>query len=168
HMVASVQDSKRINSDAGPCVIIASSATCEFGRILHHLSQSVERGDNMVLFVGWVPPHTLGRRLQDGEKRARIFDRWYDVNCRVRTIHGLSAHADGDELMRFLKPALSERTTAYIVHGEVDQSEALAGRMLAAGVGDAIIPARETSVIALASQPAPRTASTGPVSSDGD
>src|SRR5439155_6854112 len=76
---ASSQDSKNINSFSGPCVIIASSPTCEFGRILHHLKQSVERPNDLVIFVGWTPPGTLGRRLQDGAKRVKIFDRFYDV-----------------------------------------------------------------------------------------
>ena len=141
------QQSKDINNQRGPCVIIASSPTCEFGRVLHHLMQSVERADDMVVFVGWIPPETLGRRLQDGEKRVRILDRWFDVRCQVRTIHGLSAHADADELLRFLGPTLKPQTTAYIVHGEVDQAEGFAGKLLAAGVGHAVVPAMETSVL---------------------
>jgi metallo-beta-lactamase family protein len=143
----STDESKKINADRGPCVIIASSPTCEFGRILHHLTQSVERPDDLVIFVGWIPPGTLGRRLQDGQKRVRILDRWYDVRCRVETIHGLSAHADGDELLRFLKPTLSAKTSAFVVHGEVDQAEAFAGRLMAGGMGQAVVPAMETSVV---------------------
>ena len=85
-------------------MIIASSPTCEFGRVLHHLKRSIEQPDDVIVFVGWTPPNTLGRRLQDGQQRVRIYDRWYDVKCQVRTIHGLSAHADGDELLRFLEP----------------------------------------------------------------
>ena len=119
---SSMDQSKKINSDRGPCVIIASSPTCEFGRILHHLKSSVENPNDMVLFVGWIPPQTLGRRLQDGEKRVRILDRWYDVRCQVRTLHGMSAHADGGELLRFLGPTLKPATQAFVVHGEVDQS----------------------------------------------
>jgi len=140
-------DSKKINADRGPCVIIASSPTCEFGRVLHHLTQSVERPDDLVIFVGWIPPGTLGRRLQDGQKRVRILDRWYDVRCRVQTIHGLSAHADGDELLRFLKPTLTVKTSAFVVHGEVDQAEAFAGRLMAGGMGQTVVPAMETSVV---------------------
>ena len=98
------EDSKRINSQPGPCVIIASSPTCEFGRILHHLTLSVENPNDLVVFTGYIPSDTLGRRLQNGQKRVRILDRWYDVKCQIRTIHGLSAHADGDELLRFLQP----------------------------------------------------------------
>jgi metallo-beta-lactamase family protein len=140
-------DSKKINSQAGPCVIIASSPTCEFGRILYHLSQGIEQADNLVVFTGYIPADTLGRRLQAGQKRVRILDRWYDVKCQVRTIHGLSAHADGEELLRFLKPTLGKQTAGWIVHGEVDQSEGLAHRLMAAGISRAAVPAMETSII---------------------
>lgn len=143
---SSVQDSKQINYQRGACVIIASSPTCEFGRVLHHLERSVERADDIIVFCGYIPPNTLGRRLQDGQKRVRIYDQWYDVKCQIRTIHGLSAHADADELMRFLKPALGPKTEAYVVHGEVPQAEAFAGRLIAAGIARATIPAMETSV----------------------
>jgi metallo-beta-lactamase family protein len=144
---STVDQSKAINRTPGPAVIIASSPTCEFGRILHHLKQSVEQPSDMVVFVGWIPPYTLGRRLQDGEKRVRILDRFYTVNCQIRTIHGLSAHADGDELLRFLAPTLKPQTTAYVVHGEVRQAETFAARLLQAGVGHAMVPAMETSAL---------------------
>ena len=128
-------------------MIIASSPTCEFGRILHHLTQSVENPDDLIVFTGYIPSNTLGRRLQGGEKRIRIFDRWYDVRSQVRTIHGLSAHADRDELLRFLKPTLGKQTSSWIVHGEVDQSEGFAHRLMGAGIGRASVPALETSII---------------------
>jgi metallo-beta-lactamase family protein len=145
---SSSQDSRKINGQSGPCVIIASSPTCEFGRILHHLKVSVERTNDLVLFVGYTPPNTLGRRLQDGAKRVRILDQWYDVRCEVRTIHGLSAHADGDELLRFLKPTIRAETTAFVVHGEELQAETFANRLLAAGMGRAGVPAMESSTLA--------------------
>src|SRR5437764_14660530 len=108
---------------------------------------SVERPNDMVVFVGWIPPETLGRRLQDGDKRVRVYDRFYDVRCQIRTIHGLSAHADGDELLRFLKPTTRAETTAYVVHGEVPQAEGYAARLLKAGMGRVEIPAMETSTV---------------------
>jgi metallo-beta-lactamase family protein len=145
-LASSVDQSKQINRQSGPCVIIASSPTCEFGRVLHHLERSVENPDDLIIFCGYIPPNTLGRRIQDGQKRVRIYDRWYDLKCQVRTIHGLSAHADADELMRFLKPALGPQTEAYIVHGEVPQAEAFAKRLLGAGIARATVPAMETSV----------------------
>jgi metallo-beta-lactamase family protein len=69
------------------------------------------------------------------------------VKCQIRTIHGLSAHADGDELLQFLKPTTGKQTSSFVVHGEVDQSEGFAHRLMAAGIGRAAVPAIETSVI---------------------
>jgi metallo-beta-lactamase family protein len=148
-------------------VIVASSPTCEFGRVLHHLEHSVERPDDVIIFVGWTPPNTLGRRLQDGQKRVRIYDRWYEVKCQVRTIHGLSAHADGDELLRFLKPTTVPQTTAFVVHGEVPQAEGFAQRLLQAGMGAVAVPAMETSVVAWTGAPTPQ-ASAPPHRTDQD
>ena len=156
---SSQQESMQINRQAGPVVIIASSPTCEFGRVLHHLKRSVENPDDLIVFCGYIPPNTLGRRIQEGQKRVRIYDRWYDLRCQVRTINGLSAHADADELMRFLAPALGLQTQAYVVHGEVPQSEAFARRLLGAGVARATIPAMETSLDAYT---APLDATTSP------
>lgn len=147
-LASSSQQSRRINDDHGPCVIIASSPTCEFGRVLHHLKVSLERESDTVLFVGWTPPHTLGRRLQEGAQRARIYNRFYDVRCRITTLHGMSAHADGDELIRFLKPALAQKTRAYVVHGEPDQAGIFAKRLVESeGVHSAAIPAAQTEVM---------------------
>jgi metallo-beta-lactamase family protein len=168
---SSGQQSRDINAHNGAAVIIASSPTCEFGRILHHLKHSLENPNDMIVFVGWTPPGTLGRRLQDGQKRVRVFDRFYDVRCQVRTIHGLSAHADGDELLRFLKPTLVRETTAYVVHGEEDQAEGLARRLLQAGVGRANVPAMESSVITSAEglpEPTGAAKDKRDVRSDGD
>jgi metallo-beta-lactamase family protein len=164
---STTDESRRINGQQGPCVIIASSPTCEFGRVLHHLKNSVENPGDMVLFVGWIPPQTLGRRIQDGDKRVRIYDRWYDLRCQVRTIHGLSAHADGDELLRFLKPTLSPLTEAFVVHGEVPQAESFAARLINAGMGRATVPALESSVVAF-SGAAPAGANRTPGKTDQD
>jgi metallo-beta-lactamase family protein len=163
---SSVQDSKAINRQPGPRVVIASSPTCEFGRVLHHLEQSIENPSDVVVFCGFIPPNTLGRRLQDGQKRVRIYDRYYDVRCQVRTIHGLSAHADADELLRFLTPALTPQTEAYVVHGEVPQAEAFAKRLLTANVRRATIPALETSLDAFTAPPS--TSNSPPTRTDQD
>jgi metallo-beta-lactamase family protein len=161
------QQSQGINGHQGACVIVASSPTCEFGRVLHHVKRSIEQPDDVIVFVGWTPPNTLGRRLQDGQRRVRIYDRWYELRCQVRTIHGLSAHADGDELLRFLGPTLKPTTTAYVVHGEVPQAEGLAARLLRAGMGSAHVPALETSVVAFSAPEVTKQAPT-PGRTDGD
>ena len=84
-LAVNTTQSKQINAQRGPCVIIASSPTCEFGRILHHLKESVERPDDVVIFVGWTPPYTLGRRLQDGQRRVKIYDRF--LRCPLPDSH---------------------------------------------------------------------------------
>lgn len=165
-LAESGQDSRKINEDRGPCVIIASSPTCEFGRVLHHLKNSVENPNDTVLFNGYVPPNTLGRRLQDGQKRVRIFDRWYDVRCQVKTIHGLSAHGDSEELLRFMSPALAPHTTAFVVHGEADQAEVFAGKLMQKGIKLATVPAMTTSVTTTYDD-TPKVATT-PAATDGD
>jgi metallo-beta-lactamase family protein len=137
---SNIADSKKINSQPGPCVIIASSPTCEYGRILYHLLHSAGNPDDLVVFVGFIPPGTLGRRLQQGEKHVRILDQWHDVRFQVRTIDGLSAHADGDELIRFLKPTLRSDCTAWVVHGEADSADFFADRLKKSGVGRATAP----------------------------
>ena len=106
-----------------------------------------------VLPCGYIPPNTLGRRLQDGQKRVRIYDRWYDVKCQVRTIHGLSAHADRGELLRFLAPAIGKQTTGYVVHGEVPQAESFAQSLLEKGIGNVVVPAMESTVAAYTGAP---------------
>ncbi len=153
------EQSRQINNDRGPCIIVASSPTCEFGRVLHHLKLSVERPTDMIVFTGWIPPHTLGRRLQDGEQRVKILDRFYEVKCQIRTLHGLSAHADGDELLAFLKPGISPKTVMHIVHGEADQAEALGRRLLEHGVAVANVPAMHSTAMT-------GVVSTGPAARD--
>jgi metallo-beta-lactamase family protein len=86
--------------------------------------------------------------LQDGQKRVRIYDRWYDVRCGVRSIDGLSAHADSQELLKFLSPTLRKETQFYVVHGEADQADVFAERLIQSGAGRATVPAMETSFIA--------------------
>lgn len=141
------EESRRINNVSGPAVIIASSPTCEFGRILHHLKRSVENADDTIVFVGYTPANTLGRRLQDGARQVRILDRIFALRCKVRTLHGLSAHADGDELLRFLRPAISRGGTAFVVHGEEARCDGFAGRLAEAGFGAALAPAARTSAV---------------------
>lgn len=158
HFTVTSDESRAINREAGTAVIIASSPTCEFGRVLHHLKRSVENPDDAVVFVGWTPPNTLGRRLQDAATaapapggppaRVRILDRFYDVRCQIHTLHGLSAHADGDELLDWLRPTLTPATTAYVVHGEAERCEGFARRLVEAGVGRAVAPAGGTVAIA--------------------
>jgi metallo-beta-lactamase family protein len=120
-----VQESKSINRVDGPGVIISASGMAEVGRILHHLKNNIEDPRNTVLITSWMAPHTLGRRLVEGEQEVKIFGETYDVNAQVVTINGFSAHAGQDFLTEY---ALTSRDTLkqiFLVHGEKDPARAL-------------------------------------------
>ncbi|MBX3462644.1 MAG: MBL fold metallo-hydrolase [Planctomycetes bacterium] len=147
HYVASVEESKALNQ-LRTGVIVAASGMCEAGRVLHHLAQSVGRREDCVLMVGYQAQGTLGRKLIDGEPRVNILGQAYDVRCRVRSMQGLSAHADWRELLAATRPLAGRCGQVFVVHGEEPAAEAYAGRLRDAGFRDVVVPAsRETHEI---------------------
>ena len=80
-------ESKLINFDNRPKVILSASGMCEAGRILHHLANNVGNPNNQVLLVGYMAENTLGRRLKNGEKEVRIMGDWYKVQAEVQQIN---------------------------------------------------------------------------------
>ncbi len=143
HYTRRASQSKALNTRHEPMVIISASGMCEAGRILHHLKNNVEDSRNTVLFVGFQAEHTLGRRILEGKKRARIFDQEYDVRAQVESITGYSAHADRAELsdyVRGLDPyGLQE---AFVIHGEEDSALAFADALEELGVRKTRVPVR--------------------------
>ncbi|MGH2605634.1 MAG: MBL fold metallo-hydrolase RNA specificity domain-containing protein, partial [Anaerolineales bacterium] len=101
----SVDQSKAINALEGPAVIVSASGMAETGRILHHLRHTLGDARNTVLITSWMAPHTLGRRLADGEKRVRIFGEDQPVRAEIVTIDGLSSHADQAGLAAYVRSA---------------------------------------------------------------
>ncbi len=125
---ASVEESKELNFLIGPCIIISSSGMCEAGRIRHHLKNNIEDSKNTVAVVGYMAENTLGRKIVDGEKRIKIYDQMYKVNAEVVILESFSAHADRDDLDRFIK-GIHGLKKIMLVHGEQNQSEAFAERI---------------------------------------
>lgn len=136
----SVDDSKALNDAKGPVVIIAGSGMCEGGRIVHHLAHGIEDPRNTILFVGWSAPHTLGRRIMDGQQTVRILGGARDVRAHVESIGSYSAHADRTDLLRFLKPAKAWGTKVVLVHGDELTCFGFAGRLKSQGYEDVLIP----------------------------
>lgn len=134
--VESVEESKSLNDVDGPAVIISASGMCEGGRILHHLKRSVERENDVILIVGWQAPNTLGRRIREREREVRIFGKTYELNARVETMNGLSAHADRDDLVESVAHLKDSLQTLFLVHGERVQSEPFQKRLLGLGHRD--------------------------------
>ena len=138
--------SKQLNFLDQSAVIISASGMAEAGRILHHLKNNIENSANTVLFVGYQAQGTLGRRLAEGERKARIFGEEYDVRAQVMTMDGFSAHADQAELLEWARPFdrnLLQHT--FIVHGEESASATLAEKLRHEGMREVTIPAREQS-----------------------
>lgn len=124
-----VEDSKALNTQDGPFIVISASGMAEAGRILHHLKNRIEDDRNVILVTGWQAPHTLGRRLVDGVTPVRIFGREYEVKARVETLNALSGHADSNELVGWVAGMDKRPRQIYLVHGEVEQATALQHRL---------------------------------------
>lgn len=118
------QESKALNNDKRPMIIIAGSGMCEAGRILHHLKNNITESRNTVLVVGYMAKDTLGRKIVDREKTVRIYGMEYELNAEVVVINALSSHADQDDLLQYVKDS-SPVKQVFLVHGEEDQSNAL-------------------------------------------
>ena len=118
-LVREVEESKKLNQLHGPAIIISASGMVEAGRILHHMMNNIEDHRNMVLIVGYMAEHTLGRRLAEGKKEVRIFGEEFRVRADVQVMDEFSAHADYREILNFIDPY--DRKTLqsiYLVHGE--------------------------------------------------
>jgi metallo-beta-lactamase family protein len=140
HYVRDLADSKALNSLTGPAVIIAASGMVESGRILHHLANGIGDHRNLVLFVGFQAQHTLGRRIQAGEQRVRIFGEEYERRAQVETLGGYSAHADKNELRAWVRKLGGPVHRAFVVHGEPAAATAMAEILHQEGISQVVIP----------------------------
>jgi metallo-beta-lactamase family protein len=139
--IRNVEESKRLNTMQEPCIIISASGMCEAGRILHHLANSISNPRNTVLIVGYMAENTLGRRLVEKHPKIKIFGEEHLLKAQVVIMNGFSAHADKDELLEYFNGLKRERLQkVFIVHGEKDQSEALAAAIQNHGFLDVIVP----------------------------
>jgi metallo-beta-lactamase family protein len=127
HLVQSIEESKAINSIKGSCIILAGSGMCTGGRIKHHLTRNISRPESIILFVGYQARGTLGRQIIEGQPKVRIHGQYYPVRAKIVQIQGLSAHADQQDLLRWLRYLRAEPREIFLTHGDQDKAEALAG-----------------------------------------
>jgi metallo-beta-lactamase family protein len=144
--IDSVEESKELNTIRNPHIVIAASGMCESGRVLHHLAHSAGRKEDCLLIVGFQAEGTLGRRLLEGARQARIYDATFDVRMKVRKMNGLSAHADWGELLDHLGHLAASVKTAFVVHGEEPQASAMREHLLQAGFRDVRVPHKRERV----------------------
>jgi len=129
------EESKRLNDQAGPMIVIAGSGMCEGGRVLHHLIHSLDRESTQVVLTGFQARGTLGRKLQEGEKNVPIYGDMYPVRARVHFIDALSAHADGNGLFDYVRNCQDNNLKkVFLVHGDLEEAVPLAERLSKLGI----------------------------------
>lgn len=126
NLVRTAEQSKAINHIKGTIIIIAGSGMCTGGRVKHHLVTNISRKESTILFVGYQAAGTLGREIVDGAKKVRILGKHYQVKARVVQVNGFSAHADRDELMKWLSSLRKPPRRLFVTHGEPESSHRLA------------------------------------------
>lgn len=128
-MVASPQQSKELVASRKPAIVIASSGMATGGRVLYHLRAVLPDPRHTVLFVGYQAAGTRGRKLVDGEPVIRLKGLDLTVKARIERIDSMSAHADVDEIMRWLGHFTRAPKMTYLVHGEGEALQALKARI---------------------------------------
>jgi metallo-beta-lactamase family protein len=144
--VRSVEQSKAINDDPRPMVIISASGMAETGRVLHHLRNNIEDPRNTVLIVSWQAPHTLGRRLADRVDEVRIFGEVFKRRAEVVTIGGFSAHAGQPYLVEYALESRRRLKRVFLVHGEQRGADPLMEKLGEAGLKQVDFPAMNEKV----------------------
>lgn len=118
-------ESKALNENPEPCIIISASGMCEVGRIKHHLKHNLWNPNSTILFVGYQAPGTLGYSIVNGAKKVKIFGEEIAVNARIEYLEGYSGHADQDGLMNFIYSFRKKPKQIFLVHGEEESQEVL-------------------------------------------
>ncbi|MCL2202020.1 MAG: MBL fold metallo-hydrolase [Oscillospiraceae bacterium] len=138
--VESADESKLLNDDWTPKVIISSSGMCDAGRIRHHLKHNLWRAESTVVFTGFQAQGTLGRILVDGELSAvKLFGEEIAIRCEIRNFRSMSSHADREGLLKWIDAFEEKPEKVFVVHGEKEICKAFTARLLGEGY-NAIAP----------------------------
>ena len=122
-------ESKALNEDPTPSIIISASGMCEVGRIKHHLKHNLWNPKSTILFVGYQAPGTLGYNIVNGAKTVKIFGEEIAVNARIEYIEGYSGHADQELLMNCIYSYIKKPKHIFLVHGEPESQDVLADKI---------------------------------------
>ncbi len=122
-------ESKALNEDQTPSIIISASGMCEVGRIKHHLKHNLWNPKSTILFVGYQAPGTLGYSIVNGAKTVKIFGEEIAVNARIEYIEGYSGHADQELLMNCIYSYIKKPKHIFLVHGEPESQDVLADKI---------------------------------------
>lgn len=120
YTTVSSEESKALNENTAPKVIIASGGMCEGGRIRHHLKHNLWNEKNTVMFAGYQAAGTLGRIIYDGAKSVKIFGEEIDVKAEITLLQGISGHADQNGLLSWMASAKNKPKYVFVNHGDED------------------------------------------------
>ncbi|MCK9513318.1 MAG: MBL fold metallo-hydrolase [Pigmentiphaga sp.] len=127
--VRDVEESKALSASRFPKVILSASGMATGGRVLHHIAAFGPGHQNTLLFSGFQAAGTRGRKLLDGARETKAYGQWVPINAEIAELPMLSAHADSNELLRWLSGFQHAPRRVFIVHGEPTASEALRERI---------------------------------------
>jgi metallo-beta-lactamase family protein len=160
HYVSSTMESMRLNNLSG-AIIMAASGMCEAGRIRHHLRENLPRRESTILFVGFQAAGTLGRTILDGASRVRIWGRDIAVRAQVRRIDSYSAHADQDDIARWIASREPIEGSLFLTHGENGAIENLRRLMQGKDAASSVVAPLLGEAFALPHQAPARRVKTG-------
>jgi metallo-beta-lactamase family protein len=146
HYVRSPEEARELSMLPEPCVIVASGGMCEGGRIMPHLRLHLDDPRCSIVLVSYQAPQSLGAQLLQLRPTVRFHGRSWNKWAEVVSINGFSGHADHDDFLSLLGPALAETGKIRLVHGELPQAEALAADLRQMGFADVTVPRREEHV----------------------
>jgi metallo-beta-lactamase family protein len=146
HYFESAEEARQVSLQPEPCVLVASGGMCEGGRILQHLRLHLDDPRTSIVLVSYQAPNSPGAQLLQLRPTVRFHGRNWNKWAEVVSINGFSGHADQDDFLALLGPALGETGKVRLVHGEPPQAEALAASLRGLGFGDVAVPHREEQV----------------------
>ena len=123
------EESMALNELRGPRIIISASGMLTGGRVIHHLSRLITKSKNTIIMAGYQAPGSRGRDLLEGKPTIRIHGKDFRAKARVKSLSGLSAHADRTELFRWLKSNDNRPQKVYLTHGEPEAAFAFADQI---------------------------------------
>jgi len=128
-VVASIQESRAVQESREPAIVISASGMATGGRVLHHLARALPDARNTIMLAGYQAAGTRGRQLKDGAKTVKIHGQAVTVQARIEAMDSMSAHADANEIMKWLGNFKRPPKLTCLVHGEPDPMDTLKARI---------------------------------------
>ncbi|HOZ70434.1 MAG TPA: MBL fold metallo-hydrolase [Chitinophagaceae bacterium] len=145
--VKSVEQSKLLNFQDGPMVIISASGMADAGRVKHHISNNIENSHNTILMTGYCEPRSLGGRLLKGDKEVNIYGVLHEVHAEIGAVRSMSAHGDYEDMSQWLSCQDPRQVTKlFLVHGEFDVQQDFKQRLIRKGFLDVEIPEQHQEI----------------------